>query len=365
MASAFVLRSVVLGFAATAALAQSWTLGPFTRPVSAPTLRPDPASAFKDPIAGNMVHWEALHTFNPAAAVLDGRIVVLYRAEDDSGAMAIGGHTSRLGLATSTDGIHFTKLPEPVFFPAKDEQQSREWPGGGEDPRLVQSEDGTFVLTYTQWNRTTYTVGVATSKDLLHWTKYGPIFADASGGRYQHLAYKSAGILTEERAGHLVAARLKGKYWMYWGEIEVRLATSTDLIHWTPVEEAPGKPKVLLAARAGLFDSAFPEVGAPPMLRPEGIVLFYNGKNAVTGGAASVGPGAYSAGQALFSRDDPTKLLARPEQPYLVPELPFEKSGQYAAGTVFSEGLALFHDRWWLYYGTADSFVGVAEAPVR
>ena len=351
---------VCLVFSSGTVSAQSWTIGPFTRPVTAPVIRPDPASTFHDPKTGKDIHWEALHTFNPAAVVVGDKIMVLYRAEDDSGQEAIGGHTSRLGLASSTDGIHFAKLPAPVFFPTNDEQQSREWPGGVEDPRIVQSEDGTFVLTYTQWNRKTYTIGVATSKDLHHWTKYGPIFADADGGKYRDLAYKSSGILTQVKDGRLIAAKLHGKYWMYWGEIQVRLATSTDLTHWIPVEDASGQPKVLLEARQGLFDSGFPEVGAPPLLAASGIVLFYNGKNADRDGDPAIGGGAYSAAQALFSSDDPTHLLERPEHPYLKPELPFEKSGQYAAGTVFSEGLVLFHDRWWLYYGTADSFVGVA-----
>ncbi len=340
--------------------AQGWTIGPFKRPVTAPVIKPDRASTFRDPKTGQDVHWEALHTFNPAAVVVGDKMMVLYRAEDESGQAIIGGHTSRLGLASSTDGIHFTKLPAPVFFPANDDQASREWPGGVEDPRIVQTEDGTFVLTYTQWNQKSYTIGVATSRDLQHWTKHGPAFANAAEGKYKDLAYKSAGILTQVKNGRLIAAKLHGMYWMYWGEIQVRLATSTDLIHWSPVQDASGQPKVLLEARPGLFDSGFPEVGSPPVLGPQGIVLFYNGKNAVQGGDPAIGGGAYSAAQALFSSDDPTMVLDRPEHPYLKPQLPFEKSGQYTAGTVFSEGLALFQNKWWLYYGTADSFVGVA-----
>jgi beta-1,2-mannosidase len=342
--------------------AQSWMLGPFHRPVSTPIVVPNPLAVFRDPITRKEVHWELQHTFNPAAVVKDGKVFVLYRAEDDSGSAAIGGHTSRLGLAMSSDGIHFTTLPTPVIFPARDAQREREWPGGVEDPRLVETEDGTFVLMYTQWNRKTYTVGVATSKDLLHWRKCGPIFYDAAGGKYRHLAYKSAGIVTKVVNGRLLAAKLHGKYWMYWGEVEVRLATSTDLIHWTPVEDAAGNPKVLLRARPGHFDSAFPEVGAPPVLESDGIVLFYNGKNSRAEGDPSIGPGAYSAGQALFSVDDPSHLIAREDHPYLTPQLPFEKSGQYAAGTVFTEGLVLFKNEWRMYYGAADSFVGVAIA---
>jgi beta-1,2-mannosidase len=343
--------------------AQEWVLGPFQRPVSAPVIAPDASAVFEDPITGNQVHWEYAHTFNPAAVVKDGRIVVLYRAEDDSGQAIIGGHTSRLGIATSDDGIHFTTAPEPVFYPAKDAQQEREWPGGVEDPRLAETGKGMFVLTYTQWNRKIYTIGVATSNDLLHWQKYGPIFASADGGKYQGFAYKSSGIVTKVVKGKLVAARLRGKYWMYWGEGQIRLATSKDLIHWTPVEDANGRPKVLLEARSGMFDSGFPEVGGPPVVTADGIVVFYNGKNASTNGDANIAPGAYSAGQALFSADDPSHLIARMDHPYLKPELPFEKTGQYAAGTVFTEGLVLFKDNWWLYYGTADSYVGVASAP--
>ena len=352
--SAFVLC------ASSFAHAQSWVLGPFHRPIATPVIAPDPHASFVDPVSGNTVHWEYAHTFNPAAALRDDKVALLYRAEDNTGEEAIGQHTSRLGLAQSSDGIHFATQQEPVFYPAKDAQRSREFPGGTEDPRLVQTEDGTYVLTYTQWNRKQYTVGIATSKDLVHWTKYGPAFADAAHGKYKDFSYKSAGILTKLDHGRLVAARLHGKYWMYWGEITVRLATSPDLIHWTPVEDAGGKPLVLLARRPGLFDSAFPEVGPPPVLTSHGIVVLYNGKNALKDGAPGIGPGAYSAGQALFSAKDPTHLLARLDQPYLKPELPYEKTGQYVDGTVFTEGLVFFNHDWFLYYGAADSYVGVA-----
>jgi predicted GH43/DUF377 family glycosyl hydrolase len=313
------------------------------------------------------VHWEALHTFNPAAVVRNGKVVVLYRAEDDSGAMEIGGHTSRLGMAESEDGLHFKRMPEPVFYPAEDSQKAREWPGGVEDPRLVEAPDGTYVLMYTQWNQKTYTIGVATSPDLVHWTKHGPALGET--GPYANLMYKSGGIVTRLEHGRLVAARIRGKFWMYWGEIQIRVASSPDLIHWTPVEESPGKPVVVLAARPGLFDSGFPEVGPPPMLTKKGVLLMYNGKNAGFPGKPdatadpSLGPGAYAAGQALFRVDDLTRLTSRLEQPSLRPEKAYERTGQYAAGTTFAEGLVLFQGKWFLYYGTADTFVGVAVAP--
>ncbi len=152
-----------------------WQIGAFVRPADAkPVITPNPDSLFRNPVDGQPVHWEALHTFNPAAIVRDGKIYVLYRAEDNTGAMGIGLHTSRLGLAESADGFHFTRSKEPVLYPDRDAQREREWPGGCEDPRIVEGPDGVYVLTYTQWNRKTTDAAIATSKDLVHWTKHGP-----------------------------------------------------------------------------------------------------------------------------------------------------------------------------------------------
>ncbi len=363
-------RAMVLGALAAIAVAglqaQDWTIGPFTRPASGnPVISPQTQSTFEDPITKQPVHWEALHTFNPAAIVRDGKVYVLYRAEDDTGAMEIGGHTSRLGLAESADGIHFTRAPEPVFYPAVDSQKSREWPGGVEDPRIVELEDGTYVLTYTQWNRVTYSVGIATSTDLEHWTKHGPAFASAAGGKYADLKYKSAGIVTrlDPKKGRLIAAKIDDRYWMYWGEGAIHIAMSDDAIHWTPLEDADGKPVEVLKPRPGHFDSSFPETGPPPVLTDKGIVVLYNGKNAATGGDKTLGPNAYAAGEALFDPDDPIRRIAQTEVPVLKPEMPYEKTGQYAAGTTFAEGLVFFHDQWFLYYGCADSLVAVVMAP--
>lgn len=347
------LLAVVLAVTA-GAQPSSWRIGPFTRPAKVnPVISPNRDSTFLCPMRKAPVHWEALHTFNPAAIVRDGKVYVLYRAEDDSGEMKIGMHTSRLGLAESDDGLHFKRRPEPVFFPGEDSERSREWEGGCEDPRLVESEDGTYVLTYTQWNREKTAVGIATSRDLVHWTKHGPALGTG-------MSYKSAGIVTGLTDGRLIAKKIKGKYWMYWGEGTIRLASSADLVHWQAVDGPAGQPLAVLEKRDGRFDSSFPEVGPPPVWTSKGIVVLYNGKNAPTGGDPSLAPDTYAVGEALFAADDPARILERTDGPVLKPELPFERSGQYTAGTTFAEGLVFFKNRWFLYYGCADSLVGVA-----
>jgi predicted GH43/DUF377 family glycosyl hydrolase len=341
----------------------AWELGPFTRPAGAdvnPVIRPDATATFDCPMRGKPVAWEASHTFNPAATVYGGKVCVLYRAEDASGTARIGSHTSRLGLAQSGDGIHFTRQPTPVFYPADDDQKANEWDGGCEDPRLITAPDGTFVMTYTQWNHKLPRLAVATSPDLVHWTKHGPIFA--ADTPYAKVPTKSGAVLSKPREGdgQLVAAKVNGKFWLYWGEGDVKLATSDDLIHWSVVEASPGHWLAVLPRRPGRFDSSLAEGGPPPVLTDRGIVVIYNGRNDAKHGDPSLPAGTYAAGQALFDQADPTKLLQRPATPFYRPEAPFERSGQYAAGTTFAEGLVWFHDRWFMYYGCADSFVGVA-----
>ena len=94
-------------------------------------------------------------------------------------------------------------------------------------------------------------------------------------------------------------------------------------------------------------------------------MVLYNGKNATEAGDPELGPNAYAAGEALFDPMDPARLVAQVVQPVLEPGLPYEKTGQYKAGTTFAEGLVHFHGRWFLYLGCADSLVAVVTAPKR
>ncbi|WP_431163100.1 glycoside hydrolase family 130 protein [Flagellimonas beolgyonensis] len=341
---------------------KQWMLGPFERPVNAqPVLQSDSTSYFVDPMTQKKAHWESMATFNPAAMVNGDSIYVLYRAEEKLGEKEIGGHRSRIGMAISADGTHFTKRSEPIFYPNNDDQKENEWPGGVEDPRIVQTEDGLYVLTYTQWNRKVPKLAVATSKDLVHWDKHGPAFKNHRDGLYLDRETKSGAIVTELKNGKLVAAKINGSYWMYYGVPHIWLAHSTDLIHWTPLETHEDKLAPVLSPRPGYFDSWLVEAGPPPILTDKGIVVLYNAGNSQAVGVKDLGNRVYTGGQALFDVNEPWKLLDRTDQPFIKPELPFEKSGQYEDGTTFLEGLVWFKGAWFLYYGTADSMVGVVS----
>ncbi|HLL43994.1 MAG TPA: glycoside hydrolase family 130 protein [Segetibacter sp.] len=338
----------------------NWAFGGFTRPKNVnPIITPDTTSVFIDPITKKTTRWESNDAFNPAATIKDGKIVVLYRAEDKSG-VAIGERTSRLGYAESEDGINMKRRPTPVFYPSNDSQKEFEWPGGCEDPRVAVTEKGTYVIFYTQWNRKLPRLGVATSKDLVHWTKHGPIFRKAYNGRFFNVAHKSASIITKLVHDRQVIAKINGKYWMYWGEAGVFAATSSDLVNWEPLVNESGKLRALISPRQGYFDSDLTECGPPAIITKGGILLLYNGKNNPTKGDKRFQGNSYCGGQVLFDLNDPTKAIGRLDVPFFRPMEPFEKSGQYVNGTVFMEGLVFFKKKWFLYYGCADSRVAVA-----
>jgi predicted GH43/DUF377 family glycosyl hydrolase len=359
------LLSLILAAAngATTLAAQSadWMFGPFEKPRDVnPILQPSTASTFASPMNDTVVRWEAYATFNPAAVVKDAKVYVLYRAEDATGEERIGGHTSRIGLAESLDGLRFTRRTTPVLFPDKDGQRQYEWPGGVEDPRIVEREDGTYVLTYTQWNRDVPRLAVATSRDLVSWTKHGPAFAKAAGGKHLKVESKSGAILSRVEGSRVIATKVNGKYWMYYGVPDIGIATSDNLIDWTPLEDANGRPLKVLSPRPGYFDSWLVEAGPPALITERGILVIYNAGNSEQYGDSALPPRVYTGGQALYDLRNPLKLIARSDSPFIKPTEAYERTGQYVEGTTFLEGLVPFNGRWFLYYGTADSRVGVA-----
>ena len=360
------------------AAAADWPLLGFTKADSLnPIMGPSPVGQFTDPILRQPVRWEEKDMFNPAVVVKDGKVVMLYRAENTIGRF---GKASRIGLATSTDGRHFQREAAPVFYPGNDAQKRYEWPGGTEDPRVVESADHTYFMTYTAYDGTKARLHVASSRDLRHWTKYGNAFAQAAGGKYVDKWTKSGSIVSRyEEDGRIVATKINGHYWMYWGDAQIWLATSDDLIHWTPVEMAAGERppvplrahaltmpnlKIVLPTRAGMFDSDLVESGPPAMLTDQGIRLIYNSRNEPAFGDKKLPVGTYTAAQALFDKNDPTKLLQRMNTYFMRPEKPYETTGQVNQ-VVFLEGLARFKGQWFLYYGTADSKIAVATRPVK
>jgi predicted GH43/DUF377 family glycosyl hydrolase len=318
------LLSILL-LAASLAVASPTTdlpFGPWTRATSDPILSPQSNT------------WESAGTFNPAVVFHSNKFVMLYRAQDSFG-------TSRLGYAESADGLHFTRRRDSILSP----EAAYEKDGGVEDPRLQKFGD-TYYLTYTGYNKKDAQLCLATSRDLIHWDRKGVILP----------AYEGNWNKGWTKSGAIVPEKMNGKYWMYWlgtaadKTDQMGLSYSTDLIHWTEATQTPVVPR-----RPGKFDSRVVEPGPPPMLTKQGIVLIYNGADDNL---------VYRTGVAVFDRRDPSKLLYRSEKPIFFPENEWEKIGQ-VPNVVFVEGMVEEKNRFLFYYGAADKYIGVAEAPVR
>lgn len=353
---------------------EEWALLPFVKVDNAnPMLLPDSTTIFRCPVRKEIVKWEEKDVFNPATIVRNDTIFLLYRAEDKVGKYA---GTSRIGLAYSTDGLNFKRKRIPVFYPDNDDQKKYEWEGGCEDPRVVEDSAGVYYMTYTAYDGDKARLLVASSKDLLHWQKHGPAFAKAFNGKYLNTWSKSGSIVSSyEKNGRIVATRVNGKYWMYWGDVNIWAAVSDDLINWTPVLYENGeKPsielrhnakeipevKIVFGPRPKKFDSDLVEPGPPAMLTDKGILLIYNSRNALSIGDSSLAEGTYAAAQILMDKNDPTKVINRMESYFMRPDKPYEITGQ-VNHVCFVEGLALKNSNWFLYYGTADSKIAVAK----
>ena len=348
-----------------------WALLPFVKLDSAnPILQPG-NNTFTDPVTHKPTGWEAKNVFNPAVVVRHDTVFMLYRAQDSIGKPT---GTSRIGLAASIDGIHFTRYPTPVLYPQNDAYKKWEWQGGCEDPRVVQDSAGTYYMTYTAYDGTTARLLIATSTDLLHWTKHGSVFTKAYHGKYVNAWSKSGSIVSTYQNGKITATKLGGKYWMYWGDLFIWAATSDNLIDWTPVENRPGeKPPVplrgvatkvpdlaiALPTRPDKFDNDLVESGPPAMITDQGILLLYNSRRMPPGGDTSLKEGTYTAGQVLFDKNDPTTVLHRLDHYFMKPEKDYELTGE-VNNVCFIEGLAQLHNQYFLYYGTADSKIAVA-----
>lgn len=348
---------------------KSWSLGPFVKQdLVNPIMGPNPDSKFACPVRQETVRWEEKDVFNPSAVVKDGKIYLIYRAEDKVGQF---NGTSRIGLAVSDDGLTFHRKPEPVLYPENDSLRNYEWEGGIEDPRVIEDEDGVYYMTYTAYDGCNVELMIASSRDLHNWKKHGPAHKKYADEKDMYFKSKAGAIVCRQVGDRHIAAKINGKYWMYWfNDIDNRnsltrhmcCSTSDDLKNWRPVLETDGTMKIILSPRENKFDSRLTEPGPHALLRDEGIVLIYNGMNLPNNDPyrdKKLRGDTYSAGQALFSRTDPSELVERTDQYFITPDKDYERHGQIGL-VCFLEGLVHFKGKYFLYYGTADSKIAVA-----
>ncbi|MEN6623001.1 MAG: glycoside hydrolase family 130 protein [Smithella sp.] len=300
-------------------------------------------------LSTNGNHWESHAVFNPSAWTDGEKIYLLYRAQGHQKGSK-GTFISRIGLAESEDGINFKRKLVPIIEPTEIYEKE----GGCEDPRLVHIND-TFYLTYTAYDGETARLAMAMSsdRDLYKWKKLGLVFTDTQLSKLQ----KSNMPKGWSKSGAIYREQIENKYWMFFGDDHIWGATSRDLRNWEIIK------KPILSPRHGLFDAYLVEPGPPPILFNDNgstykqcLWLGYNGARMKRDGEL-----IYSFGYALLDPTNPSKIIERCKRPLLEPSTIDEINGQ-VPNVVFGEGLAKFKGKYFLYYGMADSHIGVAIA---
>jgi predicted GH43/DUF377 family glycosyl hydrolase len=270
--------------------------------------------------------WESGAVFNCAAAYDGSRVHLLYRAIGEYDV-----YISRLGYAVSQDGFTFQRRKEPVLQPEEEYERF-----GCEDPRMTVI-DGTYYVTYTAlsnraWSGSGNRVALAKTTDFKTFHKLGIILPGM-----------------EDKNAVLFPEKVNGKYVMYHRIVpDIWIAYSDNLLDWTG-------HKVVMQPRKGMWDDVKIGAGGPPLKTEKGWLLFYHGvdENRV-----------YRLGVALFDLENPARLVARQESPILEPEETWEKEGDIP-NVVFTCGAVEKEGRYLVYYGGADTVVGVATVDVE
>jgi predicted GH43/DUF377 family glycosyl hydrolase len=275
------------------------------------------------------VGFESKAVFNPSTIVRNDTIYMFYRAEDWTGHDKWKG-TSTIGMAYSTDGIHFNRKKRPVIIP----EFYYEIPGGCEDPRVVQIEK-MYYMTYTAYDGKTARLALASSPDLVNWEKKGIIIP-----------------WEWSKAGAMVPEKINGKYvmyFLYYGDKSTWIACSQDMVDWE-INDTP-----VLTQRENPWENRLVEPGPTPIIWGDKILLIYNGSNKDI---------EYYTFWALFEKDNPNELIERCKKPVLSVTESWEKYGQ-VPNVLFVEGLVHFKNRWYLYYGAADTYIGLAISNIE
>ncbi len=185
-----------------------------------------------------------------------------------------------------------------------------ELPGGREDPRVV-GAGATYYMTYTGYDGTSARLCLAASRDLVHWTKHGPLFPDFHTRDVGTPWSKSAAILTTTVTDPATGRR---RYIMDFGDKDIYCAWSDDLLHWTPgpVDHPVIRPE------PGTYSAELLEPGPPPPITNNRYILLIHNSAAYDPDGKLV----YRAGQAFIDPGTPLTELARLTQPFLVPTTP-------------------------------------------
>ncbi len=295
-----------------------------------PILRPEPTHP-----------WEAKAVYNTAAIMINDVVHLIYRGQSPD-------NTSVFGYARSDDGYNISeRWPEPVYVPrAPFEQKLIEGGNSGcEDPRLTRIGDVIYML-YTAYN----------GKDLPHIALTSILVSDFLAKRWKWATPVLISKMDADDKDAAVFPKLfNGKYGVFHrldGNIWLDFVDELYAVWKKPLEG-----KVIMTPRTSMHDSRKIGIAGPPIETDDGWLLIYHG-------VSRRDDHHYHLRAALLDKKDPTKVLARTKDEILDTETAYERYG-IVPNVVFSCGAVVKNGQLIVYYGAADTVIGVASMPLE
>jgi predicted GH43/DUF377 family glycosyl hydrolase len=279
--------------------------------------------------------WEAKAVFNPATISIGNKIHILYRTSSND-------NTSCFGYASIKNGFDIIeRLAEPVYVPREEFENKKisNANSGCEDPRLTKIGKNLYVC-YTAFDGIgppRVAISSITEKDFVahKWNWEKPVLITPAG--------------FDDKDTCLFPEKLPGGYF-----ILHRLGNEICGDYFKTLDfknESVKKCIRIIGPRMNSWDSAKVGITAPPIKTKYGWLLLYHG--------VSKSHSAYRVGALLLDLKDPAIVLARSTDPIFEPVESYEKFG-VVNNVVFPCGMVVKDKLLYIYYGGADTVIGVA-----
>ncbi len=284
--------------------------------------------------------FEAKATFNPAVLRIKNTTHILYRALSND-------NTSSIGYASTKNGVDIDqRLTEPIYGP-RESFESKKIAGGNsgcEDPRLTKI--GKIIyMCYTAFDGIGPPRVAITSiaeKDFLNknWKWEKPVLITPAG--------------FDDKDTCLFPEKTKGQYFVLHRVGDELCGDYLKSLNFKT--EAVKKCIRIIGPRINMWDSWKVGISAPPIKTKNGWLLLYHG--------VSKSHTTYRIGAVLLDLNDPAIVLARTTDPIFEQEEEYEKKG-IVNNVVFPCGMVLQKGLIYIYYGGADTVVGVATMELK
>ncbi len=336
-----------------------------------------------EPEPGNPIEVEGV--LNPAAVRgPDGNLYLFPR-------LVAKGNYSRIGIAK----VLFNEAGDPVsaerlgiaLQPEAEYELRSDGSGGCEDARVTYFEPlKRYIMTYTALSPKGPRIAMAESVDLLNWQRLGlATFEPFNGIDFVNVDNKDAvlfPVAIPNPNGKMQMAMLHRPLFQGTRPEETVFQAKTrkvDIVHesiW--ISYCPIPLDGLEPDHIGLFNSHYRLAtpvspwerlkiggGTPPILTRHGWLILYHGVSEIENPANDKDKFRYSAGVMILSKEHPQHIHYRSVEPVLTPMLMQERIGTIA-NVVFPTGIDQRNDiglpdRFDIYYGMADSHIGVAR----